>query len=92
MGVIPVEDCSVNIADESIKRKFCFVVCTRYRNYFLEAADQFEMAGWIESIRFNSTLTSTDSSEYKNVDLFNQLNVLLAQHEKNLEKGDESDS
>ena len=94
VGVIPLEGCSVNIGDKSLKRKFLFVVCTRYRNYFLEAADQFEMAGWIESIRFHSEKhedkDSTTSGE--NIALFNRLNSLLTQHEKESEKTTEQDN
>lgn len=89
VGVIPLEGCSVNIGDKSLKRKFLFVVCTRYRNYFLEAADQFEMAGWIESIRFMSEKPVEDNdsnTQQANIILFNRLNSLLTQHEKELEK------
>lgn len=78
MGVIPLEGCSVNIADDAMKRKFSFVVSTRYRNYFLAASDQFDMAGWIESIRFHSKCTmKIDQPEFKNVELFNKLNAIL---------------
>lgn len=47
------QDCSVTIADESIKRKHCFVVSTRYRNYFLQAPDQYSMAAWIECLKYH---------------------------------------
>ena len=52
--MVPLENSTTSIADDSLKKKFCFVVSTRYRNYFLQATDQYEMAGWIESINFHS--------------------------------------
>ena len=54
-GVIPLENCSVTISDESLfKKPFCFVISTRCRNYFVQARDQYEMACWIESIKFHA--------------------------------------
>jgi len=89
IGMIPLESCSVNIADESLKRKNCFVLSTRFRNYFLEAADQFDMAGWIECIRFHSELGEDLNEQVSSkVKLFNQLNGLLAQHDKEMAHSD----
>lgn len=83
IGMIPLEGCLVNNADESLRRKHCFVLSTRFRNYFLEASDQFEMAGWIESIRFQSELgEELNEQASEKVKLFNRLNSLLAQHDK----------
>jgi len=84
------QDCSVNVADESIKRRFCFILSTRFRNYFLQAADQYEMAAWIESIRFHCRSSedpekSGEKSE-KGIELFNRLNGILASHDKTLPK------
>ena len=69
LGVISLENCSVALADESIKKKFCFVVSTRYRNYFLQAPDQYDLAGWIESIKCHCNANSSSSS-VKNLFIF----------------------
>ena len=48
--------------EEGAKKKFCFVVSTRYRNFFLKASDQYDLASWIENIKYQSEkLNSTDS-------------------------------
>jgi len=82
IGVISLEGCSVSIADESLKRKYCFVVSTRYRNYFLQASDQYDMACWIESIKYACQSTDTSLTASVSVALFNTLNELLAAHDK----------
>ena len=82
--VVLNQDSSVTIADESIKRKFCFIVSTRYRNYFLQAADQYEMAAWIESIKYRSRTEEkpNDAETSANMRLFNKVNDILACFEK----------
>ena len=54
MGIISLEDCQVAQADESLRRPNALVITTRSVNYFLEASDLFEMAGWMEAIHFHS--------------------------------------
>jgi len=87
VGIIPLEGCAVSIADESLKRKFTFVISTRYRNYFLQAEDQFEMAGWVESIKFQTDQKLQENQDsFAHVHLFNRLNSILTAHEKLLEQ------
>jgi len=81
--VISLEGCSVSIADESIKKRFCFVLSTSYRNYFLVANDQYEMACWIESLKYACQAQNADNAYSSvNVGLFNSLNDILAAHDK----------
>lgn len=81
-GVIALENCSVSIVDESIRRTHCFIISTRYRNYFLQAPDQYDMACWIESIKFQAQNPDDDLAVSAPVKLFNKLNLILAAHDR----------
>eukprot|EP01102_Stenamoeba_stenopodia_P020164 TRINITY_DN776_c0_g1_i2.p1 TRINITY_DN776_c0_g1~~TRINITY_DN776_c0_g1_i2.p1 ORF type:complete len:104 (-),score=28.96 TRINITY_DN776_c0_g1_i2:255-566(-) len=80
-GVVPLADCSVLFVDENvIRKKNCFQVTTRFRNYFLVAKDEFDMASWMEAINIAKDVKSDDTKEIPDsLKIFNHLNSILAQ-------------
>ncbi len=91
-GVIPVGNCSVSIADDRIGKKNSFEISTRYRNYFLVAKDEFELAKWMKHIeqvkvglkssRTMSVDGADDDGMSPNMQLFFKLNDVLGDWER----------
>ncbi len=90
-GVIPVGNCSVGLAEDKIGKKNSFEISTRYRNYFLVAKDEFELAKWmkhIEQVKVgikSSRTMSVDGGEdgmSPNMQLFFKLNDILGEWER----------
>jgi PH domain len=50
-GTIPVDASSVVFAEDRTKKKYCFEVSTRFRNFFLYAENELEMASWMDVIK-----------------------------------------
>ena len=74
-GVISLDGSSVLFAEDIIKKKNSFGIATRFRNYFLIAKDEFEMASWVESIQ---RTRCSESAHSKSMKLFNALNIVLS--------------
>jgi hypothetical protein len=52
-GVIKMVEGTDVIIEERYVKPFCFTVCTPTKRYILQAADDDEMAEWVESIQNN---------------------------------------
>jgi hypothetical protein len=91
-GVIPVGNCSVGLAEDKIGKKNSFEISTRYRNYFLVAKDEFELAKWmkhIEQVKVGARTARTMSVDgggedgmSPNMQLFFKLNDILGEWER----------
>lgn len=80
-GVIPVGNCSVTLAEEKLGKKNAFEISTRYRNYFLVAKDEFELAKWmrhIEAAAAAAKKAGGAEQTSEGMTLFFKLNDLLA--------------
>ena len=81
LGVIPIQNCSVAIAEEKLDKKCTFEIFTRIRNWFLNAKDEYEMAKWMKSIEKAINLSKDKVSENEKMELFFSLNDVLAEWE-----------
>lgn len=87
-GTISLDGCKITMADELLRRKFTFEVSTPHRSYFLQASDPFELASWVESIKYFSNPKYAEEIGISPEDiedglrLFGDLNLILSSHEK----------
>ena len=52
-GMIQMVEGTDVIIEERYAKPFCFTICTPSKRYILQAADDDEMAEWVESIQNN---------------------------------------
>ncbi|MDP2434311.1 MAG: hypothetical protein Q8P67_01045, partial [archaeon] len=81
LGEIPLQNGSIDVADESLKRPFSWQISSRFRNYYLAADDDYEMASWMEALRSAMDNTPDDPKDQKRLQLYNLLSRILQQLE-----------
>jgi len=83
VGIVALTGASIMEAGKGSKKKHCFVVGTPFRNYFLVAANQFEMASWMEALASATSPGAVDepTTNTRTLNVFYELNSILAQLE-----------
>jgi len=78
-GAIPLSGCSVVFAEEKMKKQFCFEISTRFRNYFLVAENELDLAGWMQSVGHAASVEAprAGENEVDSMAVFEELSRLL---------------
>mmetsp|Transcript_6443 Transcript_6443/g.19522 ORF Transcript_6443/g.19522 Transcript_6443/m.19522 type:complete len:1618 (-) Transcript_6443:166-5019(-) len=91
-GSIPLDASSVVFAEDRTKKKYCFEVSTRFRNFFLYAENELEMASWMDVIKTASNNQDNAKGARTANDTFHELTrVLQDMQQSDLWKGFENE-